>query len=178
MKKLATLGPSGTSSDYVAHECMKKLYSEEFEITLFSTFEEAAEELLEDKVDLLLVPHAYKNINVFYMHPLLKIEKVFIHDTPMYGIATRNNIEDIQYDNIISHEAPIPMIKHYLLPEIKIDLANSTSVAAELVSNGTYDFCITNEMACKKYGLKFIKFFHQINMSWSIFKRKKDNFDE
>lgn len=175
MKKLVTLGPSGTSSDYVAKEYFKKSHLAEIDITLFNTFEDAAKEVLNEKADLLLVPHAYKNVNKFYMHPSLQLENIFIYETPMYGIATKIDNKNSLYKNLISHEAPIPMIKHFLINDVEIELANSTSIAAEMVANGSFEFCITNEMACQKHGLKFVKIFQPINMSWSIFIKRKDN---
>lgn len=174
MKKLVTLGPSGTSSDYVAKNYFKQSYLADIDIVLFNTFEDAANEVLSGKADLLLVPHAYKNVNKFYMNPFLELENVFIYDTPMYGIATKVNNKNIIYKRLISHEAPIPMISHYIINDFEIEIANSTSMAAEMVANGSFEFCITNEEACKKYGLKFIESFRPINMSWSIFTKRKE----
>lgn len=174
LDKIATLGPSGTSSDYVARKYLESFHLIENKIILFDSFEKAAEAVLNEQAKFLLVPHAYKNINYFYMNPMLKLEKIFTYDTPMYGIATRIDNSDFLYSELVSHEAPIPMVDYYLSADINIELANSTSAAAELVSRGTFDFCITNEEACKKYKLKFIESFHAINMSWSIFIKRKE----
>ena len=174
MKKLVTLGPSCTSSDFVAKRYFKQTYLADVDIGLFSTFEDAANEVLNGRADLLLVPHAYKNVDSFYMTPFLKLENVFIYDTPTYGIATKLNNENKLCKKLITHEAPISMIDHYSKSDFEIEIANSTSLAAEMVANGTFEFCVTNEEACKKYGLKFIKTFSSINMSWSIFARREE----
>lgn len=88
---IGTLGPSGTSSDYASGYIVKQLESEQLtgEIQLFDSFPNVKEALLQDKVDLALVPHAYQMINEFYMEPSFDLGFIFIYPTPIYGLAKK-----------------------------------------------------------------------------------------
>ncbi|QHW36742.1 LysR family transcriptional regulator [Staphylococcus ursi] len=147
---IATLGPMGSSSYYVANKLQKVK-----EIILFDTFEEASDALLDNKCDKLLVPHAYPNINNFYMNPKLRVIKTFIEKTPVYGIATRLSNKNDDISKIVTHTAPVPLLDYYNVHyNGQLVLANSTSEAAKLVANKTYDYCITNEEALNRYNLR------------------------
>lgn len=178
---IGTLGPTATSSDYAAKHITNHLLSEEFTVStqLFDSFIDVKEALLQDKVDLALVPHAYDRINEFYMEPSINLGFIFIYPTPVYGLAKKKNTEVVfNGSRIVTHPAPLPLLTE-LLPasqdrtQIQVDLSPSTSDSAIQVMQGLADFAITNENAVKAYDLEFISTYGNIKMSWSIFHKKK-----
>ncbi|MBD2446915.1 LysR family transcriptional regulator [Nostoc sp. FACHB-152] len=177
---IGTLGPSGTSSDYASTHIIKQLESEKLsgEIQLFDTFPDVKEALLQGKVDLAVVPHAYHSINEFYMEPSLDLGFIFIYPTPVYGLAKKKNTEvNFKGARIVTHPAPLPLLSK-LLPEsedqseIQVDLSPSTSDAAIQVQKGLATLAITNKNAVEAYDLEFISTYGKIPMSWSIFYKK------
>ncbi|MCP2727562.1 hypothetical protein [Limnofasciculus baicalensis] len=179
---LGTLGPSGTSSEYALIHVVSQLISEELSIStqLFNSFPELKEALLHNQVDLALVPHAYDQINEFYMEPSLELGFIFTYPTPIYGLAKKKNSSVIfKGSRLVTHPAPLPLLSK-LLPdsqdesEIKVDLSLSTSDAAIQVKEGLADLAITNEKAAQIYDLEFISTYGKIHMSWSIFQKKSE----
>ncbi|UKO95753.1 LysR family transcriptional regulator [Nostoc sp. UHCC 0870] len=177
---IGTLGPSGTSSDYASSYIVKQLESEQLtgEIQLFDSFSGVKEALLQDKVDIAVVPHAYHSINEFYMEPNLDLGFIFIYPTPVYGLAKRKNTEVVfKGARLVTHPAPLPLLSK-LLPEsqdqseIQVDFSPSTSDAAIQVQQGLATLAITNKNAVDAYDLEFISTYGKIPMSWSIFYKK------
>lgn len=176
---IGTLGPSGTSSDYVSSYVVNQLLSEQFTVStqLFDSFIDVKEALLQEKVALALVPHAYERINEFYMEPSFDLGFIFIYPTPVYGLAKKKNTEVVlEGCRIVTHPAPLPLLSK-LLPssnqaEMQVELSPSTSDAAIQVMQGLADMAITNEKAAKTYDLEFISIYGNIRMSWSIFHKK------
>ena len=177
---VGTLGPKETSSEQTLNYLITQWQAEQISVTshLFDTFTELKESLLQDRVDLALVPHAYERVNDFYMEPSLKLGFVFTYPTPVYGLAKRKN-EELVWENctLVTHPAPFPLLS-YLLPgypnqkNIKVEFVNSTSAAAIQVKQGLADLAITNENALKENDLEFIAEYGKIEMSWSIFHKK------
>ncbi|MEH1951634.1 MAG: LysR family transcriptional regulator [Nostoc sp.] len=177
---IGTLGPAATSSDYAAKHITNHLSSEQVTVStqLFDTFTEVREALLQDKVNMALVPHAYDRVNEFYMEPNFELGFVFIFPTPVYGLAKKKNKEvAFKGSRIVTHPAPLPLLTK-LLPDaqdqtqIQVDLSPSTSDSAMQVMQGLADFAITNENAVKAYDLEFVSTYGNIRMSWSIFQKK------
>ncbi|WP_448265459.1 LysR family transcriptional regulator [Nostoc sp. DSM 114159] len=177
---IGTLGPAATSSDYAAKHITNHLASEQVTVStqLFDTFTDVREALLQDKVNLALVPHAYDRINEFYMEPSFDLGFIFIYPTPVYGLAKKKNTEVVfNGSRIVTHPAPLPLLTE-LLPDsqdrtqIQVDLSPSTSDSAIQVMQGLADLAITNENAVKAYDLEFISTYGNIQMSWSIFQKK------
>lgn len=178
--KIGTLGPSGTSSEFAAKQFASNyLATQGFlsELSLFNTFEESVVELENGLLDYIIVPHAYGKINDFYMKPNIDLIQLFRCDTPMYGLAIRKGFlyDDELLDSavIVSHPAPVNLVKYFLNKSSNIELVNSTSVAAKLVNEGVYDLAITNFAAKEKYNLDFVYQFKNIPMSWSVFGRSQ-----
>jgi len=121
--------------------------NKKYDLVLETTFESCISKLLNDELDFVLVPHAYLGINDFYMNPRLEPAMIFRADTPRYGLATRKDYpfepDMLQREVIVSHPAPVPLIKHYLGEDVQITLVNSTSEAALRVKNGEFNVAIT-----------------------------------
>ncbi|WP_374221013.1 bacilysin biosynthesis protein BacA [Bacillus cereus group sp. N21] len=177
---IATLGPSGTSSEHAAKSFINNFslsVHTKSRVHLMSTFEECISQVLESNITYAIVPHAYEGIKDFYMHPDLELIQLFRCDTPMYGLAVRPdfNFQAEALDNhiVVSHPAPISLLKYYIGKEAIFKKVNSTSIAAELVREKVYDFAITNEVAREQNQLKFVFQFKNIPMSWSVFGRRE-----
>lgn len=180
--QLGTLGPVGTSSEQAARFAIEQLYAgQTCGLSLLDSFEACIEELLQAKLDAVVVPHAYPKINDFYMHPELEVAEIFRADTPLYGLAVR---QDFDYDEsmldeetVVSHPAPVPLIRFYMNREVSVELVSSTSEAARQVRDFETNLCVTNQQAADVYGLKFVKQFKRIPMSWTIFQKIKENLE-
>lgn len=177
---IATLGPKGTSSEYIAIELAKSIGICKKNIFLYNSYEEAFEKVKNKENDLLLVANAYNNIHNFYMENDISLIGSFIKNTPLYGIASKNyKKNDFLLDNNIklaSHHAPLSMIgniKDEFNLNINVIDCKSTSQAAYFVNTGKYKYCLTNEEAQREYGLNFIIPIKQITMLWSIFGESK-----
>ncbi|PHG55672.1 type 2 periplasmic-binding domain-containing protein [Bacillus toyonensis] len=179
---VATLGPRGTSSEYAAksfiHTCIPSVPIDNY-VHLMATFEECMDQVLEGLIMYAIVPHAYEGIKNFYMHPDLELFQLFRCDTPMYGLAVRPGFyfedELLESHTIVSHPAPISLLKYYTGKEAVFKEVSSTSMAAELVREKVYDLAITNEIAREQNQLKFMYTFKSIPMSWSVFGRRGFN---
>ncbi|ELP56854.1 MULTISPECIES: LysR family transcriptional regulator [Microcystis] len=179
---VGTLGPKETSSEQTLNYLISQWKLQQISVNshLFDSFTDLKESLLQNQIDLALVPHAYEKINDFYMEPRFKLGFIFTYPTPVYGLAKRKN-EEIVLENctLVTHPAPLPLLP-YLLPgdlnqnKIKIKFVNSTSVAAIQVKQGLADLAITNENALREYDLEFISQYGKIEMSWSLFHKKEN----
>lgn len=180
--RLGTLGPEGTSSEYIAQmiSCCVRDYGY-FRIVLADTYEQCMDALTEDRLDLVLVPHAYSNINIFYMNPGLEPALIFRGSTPEYGLATRFDFvfhEGLLYtETVVSHPAPIPLLRYHFDRPVQLAIAASTSQAAGHVASGLYNIALTNEQAARQYNLKFVYRFSRIPMTWTVFSRRKGHND-
>lgn len=169
-----TLGPSGTSSESASkYFCkrMKEFYSDSLNpINLNATYEQARDNTKQDN-GLLIVANAYQKINDFYMDSHLNLLATFVFDTPLYGIATNRSLPRRPL-RIASHPAPIPLI-HELLPQgLQIETIiekNSTSEAANAVTQHEADVALTTEIAADLHNLSFISNVRPIHMLWSVF---------
>lgn len=177
---IGTLGPLGTSSEFAAKSFIEQHFKNapNYKVSLHETFENCIELLVNKKLDYVIVPHAYEHINNFYMMANVKLIEIFRCDTPLYGLAVRKDFQFqesmLSNKQIVSHPAPISLIKHFLNKEVKFSLVNSTSIAAKLVKNRAYDLAITNDVARAECNLVFVQKFKEIPMSWSLFGREEN----
>jgi hypothetical protein len=174
---IATLGPTGTSSENTAFFFSQKLRNKP-DVKLFNTYEDAENFVLCSEGSLMLVANAYKRINEFYISNRTKPLLSFFFDTPPYGIATKPGINLLELARkrplqIASHHAPQHLIAG-LLPGHRFEVfdAASTSLAAEMTSKGEVDACLTTKIACQKEGLEFQSTEVNIHMLWTAFTGK------
>lgn len=120
----------------------------------------------------LLVANAYHGISEFYMDPRLALERAFVLDTPLYGLASRRQSPLPLMCTIVTHPAPRALINQLIPPGYGISAvgsALSTSAAAAQVAAGSADLALTTEPAVHRYGLQFISPTRPIRMLWSVF---------
>lgn len=177
--KFATLGPNGTSSEFVTKQLCEHIQCDLSNIEFFDTYEKALDNVKNGNSNALLVANAYHGINNFYMDSDIELIATFIENTPQYGIASKydydiSSINDKSIIKIISHHAPIRKLENYNSGVFKdkkfeVTLCDSTSAAAKNVKDGVFDLCLTNAQAVDLYGLKFVSNLTNISMVWSIF---------
>lgn len=173
--RTATLGPAGTSSEAAAGYLTEKLEEAlglQGAVTLYDSFESAADAVLSGTESALLVANAYGNVHRMYMNPRLNLAGAFIHNTPPYGVAAAARVPVPLEVRITTHPAPVPLIQEllpsaFLLKEIIV--APSTSEAARRVADGEVELALTNEKSARRYHLKFVSRTRPIKMLWSLF---------
>ncbi|SHO58668.1 bacilysin biosynthesis protein BacA [Vibrio quintilis] len=169
-----TLGPSGTSSEFASQYFCRRMnqnyQQRRHRINLMPTYEEARDEV-KHQHGVMVVANAYASINNFYMDPNLELLATFVFDTPLYGLAVKQDLPDREL-RIASHPAPIPLIEE-LIPEgvqvREIIRMTSTSAAAQAVVNNEVDMALTTEIAAGLHQLKFVSRIRPIHMLWSVF---------
>lgn len=177
---IGTLGPSGTSSEAAAAYFIKidEKNNKKYSITLLSSFQSVLHELIHGELSMALVPHAYRDINQFYINPKVALYRMFLFDTPPYGLARRRDRVLSQHScRIVSHPAPILLLDNLLaqigVSDYEIELVSSTSKAAEEVHENKADLALTNMNAIKKYNLVCCALYGPIRMGWSVFIKKE-----
>ncbi|WP_350306297.1 prephenate decarboxylase [Photorhabdus viridis] len=172
---IATLGPSGTSSEQSAIRfgefAIENKIAKSYQIVLCNTYEEASSQIILKNCQALVVANAYYNISEFYMDNRFNLSAAFLNYTPNYGIAIR---DELAKANIViaTHPAPKALIPELLPDNLKIAdiiFKDSTSSAAKAVANSEVDAALTTEVAAKLHKLKFISHIRPIKMLWSVF---------
>lgn len=170
---IATLGPAGTSSEMAGRDLARMLGTgSDNAVILCSSYEQARATVLEGRANRLLVANAYHGISEFYMDLCLTLERAFVFDTPLYGLASRRRSPLPLQCTIATHPAPHALIKQLIPPGYgisSVDQVLSTSAAAAQVANGGADLALTTEPAARRYGLRFISPTRPIRMLWSVF---------
>jgi hypothetical protein len=178
LRAVATLGPTGTSSESAATHLWHHRADEHLPvIRLFPTYELAAEALRSGFASHLVVANAYSGINAFYMDPRLAITAAFLLDTPPYGLAAVTSQPVPHQVRVATHPAPAPLVSE-LMPEWHtldgMVFTDSTSVAAAKARLLETDLALTTLPAAIAHQLRFISRTRPIRMLWSVFARRID----
>lgn len=177
MKKrciLATLGPSGTCSEYCAKFLLNK-QDIDAEIQLLDTFEATIKELIKGNVNYVLIPSAYVKFAeiVFKNLNKIRIYKSFVYNTPrMVSVEKAGFIGKVK--KIATHPSPSSLIINEF-KDAEVIYAKSNSDAARMLNDGKVDACITTEICAEKYKFEVIKDFGVVSMSWNILERVSNN---
>jgi prephenate decarboxylase len=174
--EVATLGPSGTSSEATGFYLLSLINRESAQCSLYPSYENAMESVISQKADLLLVANAYGKIDVVYMCPKLRLLTSFEYPTPCYGLAKKTGYQLPKERplKIATHHAPLSLISQFMdnnAVSYEVTLVESTSRAAIATQEGNFDMCITNSNSVHAYDLEFISETRQIFMVWSVFGR-------
>ena len=139
---VGTLGPKETSSEQTLNYLISQWKLQQISVNshLFDSFTDLKESLLENQIDLALVPHAYERINDFYMEPSFKLGFIFTYPTPVYGLAKRKN-EEIVVENKIEEPEEIPTIEVEVIEEPAIEIKEEPiAVIEEPIIEGNISF--------------------------------------
>ncbi|MDA7028428.1 hypothetical protein PJ311_17970 [Bacillus sp. CLL-7-23] len=181
LKKIdvATLGPSGTSSEAAADYLLSSVKGNDGKCSLFPSYEEAYQNITVGASNILLVANAYERIDMFYMSQDIQFLFPFVFETPLYGVAKKPG-EELKKDRsltIATHHAPVSLLP-WFLKEMEIDYeiiyVSSTSEAALKLQKNEVDLCLTTENAARKCNVEFISPTRPILMLWSVFIKKSE----
>jgi hypothetical protein len=173
---VATLGPSGTSSEAAAASLIALAQHHldvRARVSLYPSFEAASIAVLQGTASVLIVANAYANANAFYMDPKLDLIGAFIADTPPYGVAARVQTPIPLCARVASHPAPVPLLRELLPPGVLVEHivpVRSTTEAVRAMLDGEADLALTNEHALRD-DVEFVSPTRPIQMLWSIFAR-------
>lgn len=173
--KIGTLGKD--AQDVTCSILATKSLGSTFTIVAFGEFEFAAESLLDNNIDAMVVPGAYPKIGKFIMDERLAVKDVFTYVIPELVFASKYTTCRDQYDILYNHPATTP-----LLPDInharwntQENVSSNTLACLSVLRSEKSACAITNSACAEKYGL----FVHQvirkgINMPFVIFSKKGD----
>lgn len=178
-----TLGPEGTTSHYSLQFLLKDSLLKGIEVSniiLQCNFDLVYDDLLEGRIDLALIPNAYRNITEMYWDLRLRHVYSFLLKTPFYGLATRNEERlSIERKNIsIASCSPVKCLVSGFVEELGLTTsydivqAESTTHAAMLLKNHEVDFAVTNQTSASRVGVKIVSSLAQAEVVWSVFARK------
>jgi len=171
---IATLGPKGTSSEATGAYLLSLINREDATCSVYPSYETAMESVTSGKSNLLLMANAYCKIDKAYMCSKLNLLLAFEYQTPVYGLAKKNDHQLLKERTlkIATHHAPSSLIPWFLngfTSDYKVVLVESTSQAAIMTQQGVYDMCVTNSNAVQAYDLEFMSPTRPIRMVWSVF---------
>ena len=173
--RVATLGPSGTSSEIAASyvcEFSGEKFGSDGEVMLCPSFEDASEAVLRGHATAVIVANAYSEVNELYMNPALFLAGAFILPTPDYGMVASPDVPVPLKVRVATHPAPAALVNELVPPSFMIDEtlpASSTSEAARMVAQGEVDLALTNETSAREHRLRFVSPKRPIRMLWSVF---------
>lgn len=176
MDKISTIGTLGNDPNDVTCSILAvQSLGKTFTILAFSEFELAAEFLLADTIDGMVVPGAYPNIGKFIMNDQLYVIDVFTYTIPQLVFASKYLTIRDKYDILYNHPATDPLLNDICNTKwIKQENVNSNTEACLKALESEHTCCaITNAACAEKYGL----FIHQvirtgINMPFVFFIKK------
>ncbi len=192
--KIATFGPSGSSSEAAA-KYIQDILDRKLEIHLFDSFEQASTYTERHEGCALLVANAYRGSDYFYMNPKTTLLGSLYFRTPDYYICCKNKsillkkLKQKERISIVTHRAPSSRLKDlnisskdkgfkFNLDNIIIKYTESTSEGAASVYKNIFDCCLTNEISATKFMLNIVSPPLAIEMIWSVFMSTNYNSEE
>lgn len=175
---IGTLGPAGTSSQLAAAPIAAR-YG--LRVELFPSFDDVLEHLIERKVELALVPSAYRGLTRFHWHRDLRLRAYFPEATPDYGLAA-------PADGTVPTAGPVSIASMWevrwmydqLIPEDLEDRdvrwvdADSTQHAAAIVARGGADLALTNAPGRAAHELRWLATRPGAEVIWALFGHAAD----
>lgn len=168
--KIGTLGKD--AQDVTCSILATKSLGNTFTIAAFGEFEYAAESLLDNKIDAMVVPGAYPKIGKFIMDKRLVVRDVFTYIIPELVFASEYAKCKEQYDILYNHPATNPLLSdiHYAKWNSQENVSSNTVACLNVLGSEKNACAVTNSACAEKYGL----FVHQvirkgINMPFVIF---------
>lgn len=167
---IGTLG--NDSNDVTCSILAAKSLGNKFRISAFSEFELAAESLIANDIDAMLVPGAYPTISNFIMNEQFKVMDVFTYTIPPLVFASKCMEIKTEYDILYNHPATNTLIKDINSTSWNEQQnVSSNTVACQKVLESPNICCaITNAACANKYGLLIHQVIRPgINMPFVLF---------
>lgn len=178
MNGISIIGTLGNSSDDVTCSVLAaKSLGEAFTIAAFGEFELAADFLLSNNIDAMLVPGAYPSISKFIMNEQLVVKDVFTYVIPPLVLASKYMKLRSKYDILFNHSATNPLVKDICNTKWskQQNVSSNTEACLEAVKSEYACCAITNAACAEKYGLLIHQVIRaSINMPFVVFTRKKE----
>lgn len=178
VESISNIGTLGNNSNDVTCSILAaKSLGVSFEVTAFSEFELAAESLVNNEIDAMLVPGAYPSISKFIMNRELTVIDTFMYIIPSLVFASNYKTMQTEYDILYNHPATNPLLSDiYGVAWDKQENVSSNTVACLKVLESKYASCaITNSVCAERYGLVVHQIIRKgINMPFIIFTKKEN----
>lgn len=167
---VATLGPSGTCSEYV-FSLNQSRFGANPKLVLHKSYIDVVGSVLDGKCEYGLVAAAYPDLHqlIFSNYHTLCIVDCFVAETPALVVA-RNKCTKHKTIKISCFSAVEPLAQG-LYPEAILINALSNADAADLVVYGAADHAITTLPAATSRNLEITYSFGCIAIPWVVFKK-------
>lgn len=173
---ISTIGTLGKdSNDVTCSVLAAKSLGNTLTVSAFGEFEFAAESLMADKIDAMLVPGAYPNISKFIMNDRLAVKDVFTYTIPPLVFASKNATIKENYDILYNHPATNSLLKdiHNTSWHSQENVSSNTIACLKLLESNQTCCAITNAACAQKYGILIHQVLRAgINMPFVIFIKK------
>jgi len=177
MKNILTVGTLGNDANDVTCSMLAvKSLSELLTIVPFREFEFAADSLMADNIDAMVVPGAYPYIAKFIMNEQFVVTDVYTFVIPSLVFVSKHMVVTSKYDILYNHPATNALISDIcgVRWNSQKNVSSNTVACLEVLENEHTCCAITNAACAEKYGL----FIHQvlrdgINMPFVIFTKKQ-----
>lgn len=168
---VATLGPSGTSSEFVVARQIGRFPSP-VSLVLWPSYEDAAAAVARGDADFLVVAAAFPRLHTLLFEPPQALEVVdcFVAATPELVIAVRRD-DTAPPRTIASAPAPVPFV-HAAFPQARVVAAASNAAAAQMVIAAAADAAFTTGPAAAAAGLLPLRSFGDVPMAWVVVARR------
>lgn len=138
---------------------IKGNFGESAGLVSFSTFEQAAEALIDEEIDAMAVPYAYPNGYKLIMNKSLLVSDIFTFIIPSLVFGSKEPNAKAEYKILFNHAATDPLVNEINAEWGNQVHVNSNSAACLNVLENTDSCCaITNSACAQQYGL----YSHQI----------------
>lgn len=171
--KIGTLGKD--AQDVTCSILAAKSLGDTVTIVAFKEFEMAADSLIDNNIDAMVVPGAYPKIGMFIMNERLVVKDVFTFIIPELVFASKFEICKNHYDILYNHPATNPLLSdiHHTKWNSQENVSSNTVACFNVMESEKCACAITNSACAEKYGL----YIHQIirkgiNMPFVIFARR------
>ncbi len=174
ISNIGTLG--NNSNDVTCSILAAKSLGASFEVTAFSEFELAAESLVNNEIDAMLVPGAYPSISKFIMNRELTVIDTFMYVIPSLVFASYYKAKQSEYDILYNHPATNPLLNDICDAEwdAQENVSSNTAACLKVLENKHTSCAITNSACAERYGLVVHQVIRKgINMPFVIFIKKE-----
>ena len=170
---VGTLGKD--SNDVTCSVLAARSLDGDFTIAGFSEFELAAESLLKDNIDAMVVPGAYPHISKFIMNEQFAVLDVFTYIIPPLVFASKYTVTKDKYEILYNHPATNPLLKDICNTKWceQQNVSSNTVACLKVLESDHVSCAITNAMCAERYGLSIHQVIRAgIKMPFVIFKKK------
>lgn len=175
-KNISTIGTLGKDTNDVTCSILAaKSLGSTFKLFAFNEFELAAQSLIENNIDAMIIPGAYPNISKFIMDDHFIVMDVFTYIIPSLVFASKDDVYKSKYDILYNHPATNPLLNdiNNVIWDKQENVSSNTVACLKVLESENTSCAITNAVCAQKYGLSVNKIIRKgINMPFVIFTNK------